>query len=228
MSNPLGKTIFAVAATIILGAGTSASAAPVVGTIDPYSGKPCVLCHPGKLAGPGLHGALDGNRCVPCHKLSNGNHTINHSFSEPKDRTARLCYECHPDQSRQLSVHAPVMENSCLVCHAPHSSPHSRLLKNPWPILCFSCHDKGLERDEQTDKSTAFRDNRRNLHYLHLRKAGISCLTCHQPHASSQERLLRTAWKSGKDQEKLTFRSTLTGGSCNTSCHDELSYSRKP
>lgn len=225
--NPLQKmTLLATAAFTLVCPAVSTSA-PAVATIDPFSDKPCYLCHQSRVTGLNVHSALDGNRCTPCHKLSNGNHQANHNFSEVKDRTARLCYECHEDQSRQKSVHQPILDNNCTRCHAPHRSNHRNLLKSPLPGLCFECHQQALVNEEQTSRSTDFRNGNQNLHYLHVRKNAIACMTCHQPHASSQEYLLTT--KSGSDKESLTltYRRTPTGGNCATSCHGTLDYRRK-
>jgi len=220
-------TLLAAISTLVFALPAVSISSPPKETIDPFSGKACYLCHQSRVSGANIHSALMENRCTPCHKLSNGNHQANHSFSEVKDRTARLCYECHDDQSRQKSVHPPVMDKNCLGCHAPHVSAHRNLLKSPLSRLCFECHDQALLNEEETVKSTDFRDGNRNLHYLHARKNALPCLSCHQPHAGSQEHLLITKTGSGKEQVTLTYKATRTGGSCTTSCHDTIDYLRK-
>ena len=196
-------------------------------TIDTFSGKPCYRCHLSKVSGPVTHGALNGNRCTPCHKLSNGNHQIDHRFTEAKDRTARLCYECHDDQSRQKSVHPPIIDNDCFGCHALHTSRYDKLLKVPLARLCFKCHDRALVSEQQTLLTTGYRNGSRNLHYVHVRKSAIPCLACHHAHASSQDHLIRAAGRSDTSQVTLIYRATSTGGNCTSSCHGPADYARK-
>jgi len=222
----LRKVIFA-SALLWMAHQADSGFAAAEGTIDLFSGKPCYRCHLSKVSGPGLHSALEENRCTPCHKFSNGNHQANRRFSEVKDRTARLCYECHDDQSHQKSVHPPIIAHECLGCHAPHASPHGNLLKVTLGRLCFECHARTLVNEETTVQATGFRDGNSNLHYLHARKSELPCLTCHQAHASSQEYLLRTTGSSGKNLVTLTYQATATGGSCTSSCHDAAEYVRK-
>lgn len=228
MKPSISNIILALTVTLLpVAMHTPCVIAAAEGTIDPYSGKPCYRCHPGKVNGPGVHGALKGNLCTPCHKLSNGNHRADHRLSEAKDRTARLCYECHDDQSRQRSVHPPIIDNDCLGCHVPHASTNGNLLKTPLPRLCFACHDRALLNEEKTGQATGFRDNNRNLHYLHARKSAIPCLACHQVHASSQDHLIGTKGVNGKNLVTLAYQATSTGGNCTSSCHGAADYARK-
>jgi len=219
--------MFAFIGALLLVAGHINEAFAAEGTIDLFNGKPCTLCHPSKVSGPGLHGALEGNRCTPCHKISNGNHQIDHRYSEVKDRTSRLCYECHNDQYREKSVHPPILDNDCLGCHTPHSSAHGNLLKAPLGHLCFQCHKRALVDDEKTVVATGFRDGNINLHYLHARKHALACLACHHAHSGSQDHLIRAVGGSGSSKVTLTYQAAPTGGSCTTSCHDGAGYVRK-
>lgn len=196
------------------------------GTIDPFSGKPCYKCHRSRTVGVSVHGALDGNKCTPCHKLSNGNHQANHFFSEVRDKTAALCYECHDDSSREKSVHGPIIEKNCLSCHSPHTSGHSSLLKKPLYRLCFDCHEQSLFSGEAENMTGKFRNGKVNLHFTHFSKNGIGCLSCHQPHASSLQRLIVKESGKGKERVTINYRQTENGGSCSTSCHDQLEYRR--
>lgn len=223
-----------ITATIIISAGvllasTQSNAAPaaVEGTIDQFSGKPCYQCHASKVKGPGVHGALEGNNCASCHKLSNGNHQADKRYSEVKDRSARLCYGCHADQTGRKSVHPPIVEEQCLGCHAPHMSTFGTLLRSPVEQLCFRCHEQSLVKAVQTATATAFRDGTSNLHTVHAQKHSIPCLTCHDPHAASQPFLLKTNWKNGKELATLFYKGTAKGGNCTTTCHDSMEYVRK-
>ena len=226
MKISLSKVFFA-GTLFWMGHQADSGFAAAEGTVDLFSGKPCYRCHLSKVNGPGLHSALEGNRCTPCHKFSNGNHQADRRFSEVKDRTARLCYECHDDQSRKKSVHPPIIAHECLGCHAPHASPHGSLLRTPLQRLCFTCHDRALMNEENTVQATGFRNGNDNLHYLHARENGLPCLTCHHAHASSQAYLLRTNGAIGKNPVSLIYQATASGGKCTSSCHDSADYVRK-
>ncbi|NVN98194.1 MAG: hypothetical protein HXX17_02645 [Geobacteraceae bacterium] len=218
------KTLLLLAVFATFFSARSAIAAD--GTIDPYSGKPCYKCHRSKTVGENLHGALAGNACAPCHKLSNGSHQQNHSYSEVKVKTSALCYECHADFSKVVSVHGPIAENDCLSCHSPHSSAYKYLLKVSVDDLCFKCHEQSDLTGENATPKTAFRNKTENLHLLHIKKGKVTCLSCHSPHKSSQSHLILDRNTKGKETPEILYRTSGSGGSCTSSCHDRLEYSR--
>lgn len=216
-----------VISTLIATLSGTALAAQAKGTIDPVSGKPCYQCHKSKVTGVKVHTALADHECTPCHANTGGDHQKNPALYAVKDKSANLCWQCHDSLAKQKSVHPIITDEGCLGCHAAHNSPFANLLKDKLPGLCFECHDKKLLNDAKTQKATGFRDGNQNLHQLHAKKNRIACLSCHDPHASSQEHLLRTKGMNGKESVAITYAATPAGGNCTVSCHDQLSYRRK-
>jgi len=90
------------------------------------------------------------------------------------------CLECHKDKMKGKVVH-PAAQMGCDSCHTgvdassiPHKFTGTKGLKADAPSLCYDCHSK----DEFTKK------------IQHAPVAGGMCLTCHDPHSSSNEALL--------------------------------------
>jgi predicted CXXCH cytochrome family protein len=223
---PLNKTLVICAAILSLTA-SFCLAAETAGTVDPVSGKPCYKCHRSKVSAPKIHDALAGNECGPCHKNTGGDHQKNHALYAVKDRSAKLCWECHDAVANLKNVHPVISEEGCLGCHAPHSSSLRKLLRDEPPALCYQCHDRGLVKERETRKATAFRDGGQNLHWLHAGDKKIACLSCHEVHSSAQQHLIRPQGTNGKEAVTITYTATQKGGNCTTSCHDNLAYERK-
>jgi predicted CXXCH cytochrome family protein len=109
---------------------------------------------------------------------------------------------CVPREARNTFqgavVHAPVAEGRCAACHGPHESERQRLLREDVPALCIGCHDQPMKDAEGRSRPSVkslFEDaalppedeGRLNLHKPF---ADGDCTCCHDPHASSNHRLL--------------------------------------
>ena len=55
----------------------------------------------------------------------------------------------------------------------------------------------------------------------------LTCLSCHDVHASDQQHLMRAKGTNGKEAVTITYTTTPKGGNCTVSCHDALGYERK-
>jgi predicted CXXCH cytochrome family protein len=71
-----------------------------------------------------------------------------------------------------MLVHYPYEERECAACHDPNSLGS---MLEPQPDLCYMCHE----------------DFSRSYTYLHGPVAGGYCTSCHNPHLSEKEHLLR-------------------------------------
>lgn len=94
-------------------------------------------------------------------------------------------------------VHAPVAEDRCVECHDPHETERKRLLREKIPGLCIRCHDKPMKDAEGRTRPSikslfeaAGKPAEDGGMKLHPPFADGNCTCCHDPHASSNYRLL--------------------------------------
>lgn len=200
------------------------------------------------------HGAVTTEReCLNCHAphASDRPSLLKHDARD-------LCYECHdeevaaPDGSMLAnmkavieggtSLHGAIAQSNCVACHQIHGGDHSRLLTNEYPsnlyypfnetiyALCFSCHDKQLVAEPETEVVTAFRNGTTNLHFLHVNRdtKGRSCRICHDSHAADRANHIRDEIPYGKGGWMLPigFKPNDNGGSCAAGCHQAFEYNR--
>lgn len=142
----------------------------------------CNRCHDSAFTDDLVHGSVEW-KCLICHKYE----------GEPKyqlkDADGKFCADCHSDALVQFtmmsSVHPDVEKVKCLACHANHNSREG-FVSRPVNELCFECHKEVYEGNHITAG-----------HTLKSRKdplrAGkeFNCLSCHDPHASDIEMLLK-------------------------------------
>ena len=142
----------------------------------------CNRCHDSAFAGDVPHGSVEW-KCLICHKYT----------GEPKyqlkDNDGRFCADCHSDALSQFtmmsSVHPDVEQVKCLSCHTNHNSKDG-FIAQTINELCFDCH-----KDVYTGKHIT------SGHTLSARKdpsrdgEEFNCLSCHDPHASGIEMLLK-------------------------------------
>ncbi|MBI5057424.1 MAG: cytochrome C [Nitrospirae bacterium] len=216
----------------------------------------CYSCHPDKKeqisAEAVRHGALDTERsCLNCHDPHNSN-IARILLGNSMD----VCISCHdreyklPDGTVLMNMkkwladnkdqHGPIRQKDCSGCHNPHGSENFRILRKPYPptfyepfsvenyALCFSCHDKTIVLDPETEKLTNFRNGNDNLHFRHVNKPlkGRTCRACHETHASNFPKHIRTSVTFGEWELPLNYQRTETGGSCAPGCHKLKKYDR--
>jgi hypothetical protein len=93
--------------------------------------------------------------------------------------------------------------------------------------LCFTCHLSELVLVADASAPTGFKDQTRNLHWLHVnQEKGRTCRACHEVHASRQPFHIRESVPFGPGgwEMKLQYRQTANGGTCESGCHGEKSY----
>lgn len=198
----------------------------------------CFGCHPKeRFTGNHTHPPVANGECLACHDAHQSDTKFLLRKSGPQ-----FCFMCHDSKiAMGKSSHQPVAAGECVSCHAPHGSAYRRLLKADYPIvlyrpfsteafpLCFSCHDPELASAVTTEKATNFRNGDRNLHAVHVNKPGKgrSCKMCHNPHASTQERLIFPKVTGfGTWDIPIRFHVTPNGGGCSVGCHKPFSYDR--
>lgn len=192
----------------------------------------------------------DEKACLNCHEFHNGK--IRKLLLV---KAEEICQTCHSKKlvtpaGREIEnigekvkklpfVHKPVL-GKCITCHQPHAAEGEHLLEAPLPKsyygkfesskyqLCWDCHDESLATSPET-KDTKFRNEKANLHYFHLQRGDKSygCILCHDVHATSQSKLIKTSFVFQGVEVPMKFQSSLDGGSCTNACHGEKKYDRK-
>ncbi|MFO0832608.1 MAG: cytochrome c3 family protein [Phycisphaerales bacterium] len=214
----------------------------------------CTSCHAevGRtIAGATVpHGAVtDAKSCINCHS----GHASDHPKQLVKDPVA-ACLACHNkpivvDGKRTVPAagevgveefhkHGPIKMGECGACHDVHGGKHQDLLVEQYDktfyqkytenayVLCFRCHQRSMLTATEAGEETGFRNGTRNLHAIHVKEQGRSCVACHNVHASRNETMVADSVSFGQWNLPLNFVKTPTGGSCAPGCHKPESYER--
>lgn len=160
------------------------------------SSSTCYSCHKRLNAYPFIHGPSAVWSCLSCHDPAAAP-----MYAVRKPDT-KVCFGCHIEQKEEWEgrkyFHGPYTTGSCSICHSPHASENpSNLLKPTWD-LCITCHtDKGSGRHiVAAVGGTYFHPTRGKRDPLKLDRE-LSCISCHDPHASDSPRLWRLNVGSG-------------------------------
>jgi len=207
----------------------------------------CLSCHQKlnpKIAEQILHSKVTHKpvaegKCTICHTP----HSTNFK-KQLRAPVSTICFTCHKKMQKliegSLYKHGPVKTNDCTLCHLVHGSDHKDLLRDNFSLkfsqgfklsnyaLCFNCHNSKIVTERKTI-DTGFRNGTRNLHYVHVnkRRNGRNCKTCHEIHASNQEKHIRKKLPyKERHTINIKFTKTATGGGCVVGCHKPRSYDR--
>ncbi len=169
------------------------SASAVADTIPPKSdaggAKACADCHGQVMELKFKHNAKTTNACADCHVSNVADHPKN-SIGLVKN-LPDLCFSCHEDKKELVTtspfVHKAVTEKKmCANCHSPHSSDNKKVLLASRKDLCLSCHNKSVKED-----GTPAINFEKLMKGKTLHPPFEGCeKVCHNPHASSDRRLL--------------------------------------
>ena len=175
----------------------------------------CLTCHPTKNQGKFVHSAVRLG-CLSCHAVLPKDDS---AIITLQATGGNLCAKCHA-MSNEPNQHGPYASGECLACHNPHAGAYQAQTRAAVGTLCLGCHMlnqpgatvvaahnsvslfDGVTYDltawQSAPKITArhFEKETRKSDELTGRKpargeAEINCLTCHNPHASKAEHLLR-------------------------------------
>jgi predicted CXXCH cytochrome family protein len=123
--------------------------------------------------------------CESCHSWSAEKHAVVVEKGVPG-----ACYDCHSEKQAQVdsSKSAHPVAGECLTCHSPHGTDQNHLVKSDIYGLCTSCHE---------DQKINHPVGRHPLRFAKVKNGSeLSCVTCHNPHGSENEKLLRFAGSS--------------------------------
>ena len=102
-----------------------------------------------------------------------------------------LLLTCSAYASREKDSLSPLPDSKkdCTNCHANPATNGPGVLKKPLSTLCLDCHpERSSPRDHKLDVTPLV--NKENLPLLH---GMMTCITCHDPHGSQNDKLLRLA-----------------------------------
>lgn len=140
----------------------------------------CYQCHPAiqnQFAKPSHHPVGVDLTCGSCHNPHAAQYQglINAQNNE-------FCYECHGNVEvrYEQSAHSGML---CIRCHTPHGSDYAPILIAENPDLCLECHPT-FEGQNKHPVSQNFFD-------IHSKK-GLTCSSsCHNPHGSNYQYMLK-------------------------------------
>lgn len=153
----------------------------------------CSFCHSQDIADISrlrhTHDPLTQGACLSCHDPHGGPTPALTNVAE-----SDLCFTCHSaieEQIEERTFHhlATHGNETCTPCHSAHGSNLTALLRANELELCLGCHDDEIINSQGEmipDVATLIRTSR----YLHGPVQDGNCTSCHQPHASNEQRLL--------------------------------------
>ena len=141
----------------------------------------CGICHKTFGGALYLHAPVEMKECSSCHTWS----TEKKSIVLVKD-VPELCLTCHKEKRTLIDsafTQHPVA-GDCLTCHSPHATDQKHLLHGQVYSLCTGCHE---------DQTMNHPVGRHPLRFIKLNDGEeLSCASCHNPHGSEHDRLLRS------------------------------------
>jgi predicted CXXCH cytochrome family protein len=176
----------------------------------------CYSCHVEHQAEHDLkyvHKPVKNGECTECHEVHSSNDQ-KLVFAQAPD----LCFFCHSklDDGRKKAktVHTPSYEgDACLQCHTPHASAQKRLLADVSRQLCLNCHNKIIKKEDGNLLANIEKHlTESTFEHRALRKR---CTSCHDPHFSERELLLKENFPMGSYAKGIEENFTLC-----FECHD--------
>ena len=141
----------------------------------------CNVCHKVMSSGASyLHAPAEMKECTSCHSWSAEKKVVVVEKGVPA-----TCYDCHSEKQAEVdnSAFPHPVASECVTCHSPHGSDQPRMVKTDVYTLCTGCHD------EQRMNHPV---GRHPLQFAKLSDTEeISCVSCHNPHGSPNEFLLK-------------------------------------
>ena len=188
----------------------------------------CLSCHSKGKKLMYWHGSMhEGLSCVACHKVHGGNDALLVKANE-----LDLCFSCH------IEVRADIFKRS------KHPMRDSSSLTTEGKMTCSACHNVHGARAERLIDAKSFNDK---CYECHAEKRAPllwehspvkeDCLTCHDAHGSSNDKMLVTkvprlcqeCHMQGSHQTgALATNSTFVFNRSCLNCHTQIHGSNNP
>ncbi len=160
--------------------------------------NPCYLCHTdkiGEFAQDFIHGPVAGGTCTVCHNPHGSQFDNNLVSPMPV-----LCLYCHTSVAGmdERVIHEPFEDGGCTDCHDPHATGNRWVLLKETGELCIGCHEDDIQPDNHRHPIGGHKPKGDLIAGLTLDNDGrLDCLTCHLPHGSQADYLLRSSDTNG-------------------------------
>jgi len=162
----------------------------------------CILCHSSKRVtvkqDKYAHPAILRN-CTGCHDPHSGDRRYRLKHDKKRD----LCLSCHTEKKEWIknakNKHGAIdlPTGGCIACHDPHGTNRPKMLKaKTTKELCLSCHNKALKRDEDGKMLLNMQKHLADNTKWHGPIVAGNCVGCHNPHGSSNHRMLKGPYPS--------------------------------
>ncbi|MDH4164000.1 MAG: hypothetical protein OEW15_15125 [Nitrospirota bacterium] len=152
------------------------------GSLISSPGKACLSCHSFVTSRRHVHSPVAASSCTACHDVDGKRQVVVTASlgAIPRQREQNaLCGRCHERTLSNQFTHGPVAAGLCIHCHDPHSGTHAAQLRKPASELCMECHEaRSLQTCAARTTSAS--------------GGAVECTMCHDPHGSSNSRLLLT------------------------------------
>jgi predicted CXXCH cytochrome family protein len=189
----------------------------------------CIKCHESLAKNYEFtHSPFAKGECSACHQ-PHQSERLQLLVAEPD----ALCRSCHKGSLADFHKNFPAKPAACLTCHNPHGSSRKGLIKDflhePFKTGCTDCHEVAGGRvgvEKCLECHGEVRDQALAVHNHLTSATGNSCVNCHSPHASDDQKLFKSKLEQVcRECHRDTFKnyadklhSHPNSGSC-ANCH---------
>jgi len=183
--------------------------------------KGCITCHDPHASTRSAFLLKEGvpSLCTGCHASDKPSFVKQHQNYPVAKARCTSCHDPHGSDRGGIlwaDVHAPVANKTCGQCHVDPSSPDALKTRKEGYELCRGCHNDMMNRTF----------DRKRIHWPLVDRG--SCMNCHVPHASKNDRLLKAPVKAvcgkchadviARQEKSLVKHKPVEEGNC-TKCH---------
>ena len=154
----------------------------------------CEACH-----GPGSRHVADPTK-KNINRITLDWTGTDEGIIKPAIRAAQVCGNCHYRTSHSGIVD-PQRGNHEQFNDWTAGPKSSTLEPTTLSTYCAKCHSPGNAREESTEHSFRYFDPKKATH--------VACISCHDPHAPSNERWARLEWPAGGVQDPKAYQAAI-------------------